>query len=129
MLASDVVVAEEDCRLPTWKWAVASCRLAERRCAWLSARGNAHRYLLTGEEYGAAEAYRRGLVQGVVSVGQAQDRAIALAEMIARQAPLAVQASLASSRRYVLDGFEVAALELSATQVALIATGDAQEGK
>src|SRR4029434_949396 len=60
--------------------------------------GNAMRWLLTGEEFGADEALRIGLVQEVVDAGAERDRAIALAESIAAQAPLGVQATLASSR-------------------------------
>ena len=52
---------------------------------------NAQRYLLTGERWSAAEAYRLGLVQEVVSPGQQYDAAIKVAESIARAAPLAVE--------------------------------------
>src|SRR6185369_16556956 len=44
--------------------------------------GNAMRYLLTGDEFGAAEALRIGLVQEVVEEGRALERAIALADVI-----------------------------------------------
>lgn len=52
---------------------------------------NAHRYLLTGDRWSAAEAYRTGLVQQVVPVGQQYEAAMKLAESIARSAPLGVQ--------------------------------------
>ena len=52
---------------------------------------NAHRYLLTGERWSAAEAYRLGLVQEVVAAGQQYDAAMKVADSIARAAPLAVQ--------------------------------------
>ncbi len=42
--------------------------------------GNAMRWLLTGEEYDAAEAHRIGLVQEVVEPGRQVDRAIELAQ-------------------------------------------------
>src|ERR1051326_5512500 len=58
---------------------------------------NAMRWLLTGDEFGAAEALRIGLVQEVVD-GDPLPRAIALAEVIAAQAPLGVYATLAASR-------------------------------
>src|SRR5262249_25899957 len=50
--------------------------------------GNAMRWLLTGDEFDAAEAYRTGLVQEVVPAGRQVDRAIELAGRIAAQAPL-----------------------------------------
>ena len=57
--------------------------------------GNAMRYLLTGDEIPAAEALRLGLVQEVTEPGSEFERALEIAERIARQAPLGVQASLA----------------------------------
>ena len=61
--------------------------------------GNAMRYMLTGDEWGAAEAYRLGLVQEVTPPGEELDRAIDLANQIAAAAPLGVRATLASSRQ------------------------------
>jgi enoyl-CoA hydratase/carnithine racemase len=66
----------------------------QREVGW----GNAMRWLLTGDEFDAAEALRMGLVQEVVPAGTQLDRAIALAETIAAQAPLGVYATLASGR-------------------------------
>lgn len=59
---------------------------------------NAMRYLLTGDSFSAAEAKAMNLVTEVVPVGRQLDRAIELAERIAAQAPLAIQATLASAR-------------------------------
>jgi enoyl-CoA hydratase len=59
---------------------------------------NAMRYLLTGDRFSAQEAYRLNLVTEVVAVGQELERAIELATKISSQAPLAVQATLASAR-------------------------------
>ena len=61
--------------------------------------GNAMRFLLTAEEFGAAEALRIGLGQEVVPAGAHVQRAADLAHLIAQQAPLGVQATLASARR------------------------------
>lgn len=57
------------------------------------------RFLLTAEESGAAEASRIGLMQEVVPAGAHVQRAADLAHLIAQQAPLGVQATLASARR------------------------------
>jgi enoyl-CoA hydratase len=59
---------------------------------------NAMRWLLTGDEFDAAEALRIGLVQEVVAPGTQLERALALADVVAAQAPLGVYATLASSR-------------------------------
>ena len=61
--------------------------------------GNAMRYMLTGDEWGAAEAYRLGLVQEVTPPGKELDRAIDLANQIVAAAPLGVKATLASARQ------------------------------
>src|SRR3954454_1209643 len=45
--------------------------------------GNAMRYILTGDLFDAAEAYRMGLVQEVVDDGEQFERALAIAERIA----------------------------------------------
>jgi enoyl-CoA hydratase/carnithine racemase len=60
--------------------------------------GNAMRWLLTGETFDAAEAHRIGLVQELVPPGEHVERALKIAEAIAAQAPLAVQATLANAR-------------------------------
>lgn len=59
--------------------------------------GNAMRFVLTAEELGAAEALQIGLVQEVVPAGTHVQRATELARLVARQAPLGVQATLASA--------------------------------
>jgi enoyl-CoA hydratase len=64
---------------------------------------NAMRYLLTGDKFDAQQAKELGIVTEVVPVGFELDRAIELAEKIAAQAPLAVQATLASARASLLD--------------------------
>lgn len=130
MLAADVVIASSDCRfaqLEVKRGIFASqggCFRIVERAGW----GNAQRYLLTGDEFDATEAYRLGLVQEVVQPGDQVNRAVELANRIAAQAPLAVQASLASSRKYAELGMAAAAAELDAVQQDLFATEDAQEG-
>ena len=90
--------------------------------------GNAMRYLLTGDEFNAEEAYRLGLVQEVVEPGQELARAVALAETVAQQAPLGVQGTLASARQALAEGPAAAAASLLPALQALIKTEDAQEG-
>jgi enoyl-CoA hydratase len=60
---------------------------------------NAMRYMLTGDEWGADEARRLGLVQDITPPGKQLDRAIELATKIAAAAPLGVRATLASSHQ------------------------------
>ena len=130
MLAADIVVAADDCRFAQIEVkrgimpaGGATVRMVER-AGW----GNAQRYLLTGDEFGAAEALRLGFVQEVVPAGQQKERALELARRIAEQAPLAVRASLASSRIAVDHGPHAAIREFNAQQARLMATEDAAEG-
>ena len=130
MLAGDIVVAASDTRfgqieikrgiMPTGG---ALIRMVER-AGW----GNAMRYLLTGDEFDASTAHRLGMVQEVVLPGEELGRALAIAERIAAQAPLAVQASLASSRRYAEHGPAAAIAEYETVQRRLAQTEDAAEG-
>lgn len=130
MLAQDIVIAADDCRfaqievkrgvIPTGG---ATMRFVER-AGW----GNAQRYLLTGDEFGAAEALRLGFVQEVVPAGRQLERALEIAQSIAEQAPLAVRASLASSRRYAERGPLGMREDMEVVQKKLAATEDAAEG-
>jgi enoyl-CoA hydratase len=89
---------------------------------------NAMRWLLTGDEFDAAEAHRIGLVQEITEPGEQLARAVALAEVIAAQAPLAVHATLAASR-HALPVSEAAAIARLFPDLApLIASEDMQEG-
>jgi enoyl-CoA hydratase/carnithine racemase len=130
MLAADIVVAADDCRFAQIEVkrgimpaGGATVRMVER-AGW----GNAQRYLLTGDEFGAAEALRLGFVQEVVPAGQEKARAFEIARTIAEQAPLALRASLASSRTAVDLGPHAAIREFNAQQAQLMATQDAAEG-
>jgi enoyl-CoA hydratase len=130
MLASDIVIAADDCRFAQIEVkrgimpaGGATIRMVER-AGW----GNAQRYLLTGDEFNAAEALRLGFVQEVVPAGRQKERALEVARTIAEQAPLAVRASLQSSRLSVEHGPAAAIREFNAEQSRLLATEDAAEG-
>jgi enoyl-CoA hydratase len=93
-----------------------------REAGW----GNAMRYMLTGDKWGADEAHRLGLVQEVTPPGKQLDRAIELANKIAAAAPLGVLATLASARQAV--GNEDAALQaLQPEFQRILKSEDAQE--
>ncbi|MEN2739114.1 crotonase/enoyl-CoA hydratase family protein [Microbacterium sp. X-17] len=90
--------------------------------------GNAMRYILTGDPFGADEAYRMGLVQEVVDDGAQLGAALAIAERIAAQAPLAVQATLANAVTAVRDGDAAAEAALQPALVRLAGSEDSRIG-
>jgi enoyl-CoA hydratase len=90
--------------------------------------GNAMRFLLTAEEFGAEEAMRIGLVQEVVPAPAQLERAIEIAAMIAAQAPLGVQATLANAR-VAREAAEREAIEhLGENVPRVLRSADAAEG-
>ena len=132
LLAADVRVAADDARFAQVEIKRGifpfggGCARWVSTCGW----GNAMRYLLTGDELDAREAERIGLVQEVVPGGAAAvlERALALAGTIAAQAPLGVQATLASARLATAAGEQAAARELLPTLQRLMGSDDAREG-
>src|SRR5262249_8248687 len=130
VLAQDITVAAADTRFAQIeiKRGIFPFGGATLRWVQTSGWGNAMRYLLTGDEFGAEEALRIGLVQEVVPVGRQLERAVELAETVAAQAPLGVRATLASARRTLEEGMAPAARALLPEIVRLMATDDAREG-
>ena len=129
-LACDVVVAADDVRFRQLEigrgilpFGGATVRAAAQ-LGW----GNAMRWLLTAEEFGAAEALRIGLVQEVVPAGRQRDRAVQIARLIAEQAPLGVRGTLANARVARADGVAAATEHLRGLLPGLIASQDAEEG-
>jgi enoyl-CoA hydratase len=130
MLAMDIRVAASDTRFGqievrrgVYPVGGATARL-HREIGW----GNALRYLLTADEIPAAEALRLGLVQEVIETGRQFDRALQIAETVSRQAPLGVQATLASARRARLEGERAAVARLLPDLMPIMASDDAAEG-
>ncbi|WBU38262.1 crotonase/enoyl-CoA hydratase family protein [Homoserinibacter sp. YIM 151385] len=128
-LASDIVVAADSTRFGQIEvgrgilpFGGATIRFP--RLGW----GDAMRWILTGDELDAAEAHRIGLVQELVPHGAQLERAMAIARRIAAQAPLAVQATLASARLAVREGEAAAEARLQPELVRLAQTEDAAIG-
>jgi enoyl-CoA hydratase/carnithine racemase len=130
MLAADIRIAADNCRFGQIEvrrgiYPVGGATLRfTQNIGW----GNSMRYLLTGDEFDAWEAFRMGLVQAVRPVGEQFDHALEIAERIARQAPLGVQATLNSARLAIRDGEKVAAQRLLPDIMPLMASEDVKEG-
>jgi enoyl-CoA hydratase/carnithine racemase len=85
-------------------------------------------YLLTGDEFDSATAFRLGFVQKVVPAGSEFDEAMAIAGRIATVAPLAVRETIRSVRLGVEQGPAAAIAEFDERQAILAASEDAAEG-
>lgn len=96
----------------------------QREIGW----GNAQRYLLTGDEWTAEQAYQWGLVQELVEPGEPFNKAMEIAEKIAKAAPLGVQGSLKSSKVAVSEGQEAAKQRLFPELRPVMASDDVKEG-
>jgi enoyl-CoA hydratase/carnithine racemase len=129
-LASDVVVAADDVRFRQLEIArgILPFGGATVRAAAQLGWGNAMRWLLTAEELGAEEALRIGLVQEVVPAGTHVERAKELAEVIAAQAPLGVQGTLANARVVRRAAEADAVAHLRELLPGILASEDAAEG-
>ena len=104
-LASEVVIAADNSKFGQLEvsrgilpFGGASIRFPEA-AGW----SNAMRYLLTGDHFDSNTAKEMNIVTEVVALGTELDRALELAQKIADQAPLAVQATLASARNQDID--------------------------
>jgi enoyl-CoA hydratase len=130
MLAADVVVAADDCRFSQLevKRGIMATGGATLRMAERAGMGNALLHLLTGDEFGAAEALRLNFVQKVVPAGEQLSEAVRIAEAIAAQAPLAVVATRLNVLKAVEHGPLEAMAEFVAVQQQLSRTEDAAEG-
>jgi enoyl-CoA hydratase len=96
-----------------------------REAGW----GNAMRFILTGDHWGAKEALRMGTVQEVTPNREAAlAKAIEIAKKIAACGPLGIKTSLASSH-LALEDSQTALAKLGEQYRALFATRDFQEGR
>lgn len=95
-----------------------------REAGW----GNAMRYMLTGDTWGAEDAHRMGLVQDITAPGKQLDRAIELAQKVAAAAPLGVRATLASAHQS-LTGEAAAFAALLVDFPRIIKTADPKEAR
>lgn len=99
-LSSDIVIAAKDSKFAQLEVTrgILPFGGGTLRLPKVAGHTKAMRYLLTGDSFGADEALSMGMITEVTEVGEELNRAMALAKKIAAQAPLAVQATLASAR-------------------------------
>ncbi|MDP3748613.1 MAG: crotonase/enoyl-CoA hydratase family protein [Phenylobacterium sp.] len=130
MLAGDIVVAADNARLCQMesKRGIAPLGGAHFRYVTRAGWGDAMYHLLLCDEFTAAEAHRIGLVQEVVAPGQQVERAMELAAIIARNAPLGIQVTKEAGLKFIEAGERAAIDVIPAIRARVMESQDAKEG-
>jgi enoyl-CoA hydratase len=130
MLAGDIVVAADDCRFCQMeaKRGIAPLGGAHFRFITRAGWGDAMYHLLLCDEFSSAEAHRIGLVQEVVPAGRQVERAMQLAQIIARNAPLGIQVTKEAGRKFIAAGEKAAIDAIPAIRARVMGSADAAEG-
>ena len=130
MLNADIRVAASDTR-----FAMLEVRRGFFPCGGATFRlprdigwSNAMRYLLTGDQWTAEDAYRMGLVQYVTEPGKQLEKAMELAKKVASAAPLGVRSILQNSRLAEKQGEEAAKKIIYQTVSEVMKSDDMKEG-
>lgn len=130
MLNSDVRIAADNTRFAQLevKRGIYACGGATIRLVQEMGWGNAQRYLLTGDEWSAQEAYRLGMIQELTEPGREYEVALDIARRIAKAAPLGVYGSLKSSLTARQQGEPAALKRLFPDLRPVMQSEDVQEG-
>jgi enoyl-CoA hydratase/carnithine racemase len=130
MLAADIVVAADTARFSQMesKRGIAPLGGAHFRFLTRTGWGNAMYHLMLCDEFDARRALEIGLVQEVVPFGQHVDRAVELAQRIAKNAPLGIRAMKQAALRYLEAGEAAAVAAIPTIRDQVMGTEDAKEG-
>jgi len=130
MLAGDIVVAADSSRFCQMeaKRGIAPLGGAHLRYVSRAGWGNAMYHLMLCDEFGAEEAFRIGFVQEVVPHGTQIERAMEIAGLIAKNAPLGVQVTKAAAYEFIASGEQAAIDFLPELRARVMDTDDAREG-
>ena len=130
MLAGDIVIAADSARFCQMeaKRGIAPLGGAHLRYVSRAGWGNAMYHLMLCDEFGAQEAYRIGFVQEVVPHGDQVDRAMEVAGLISRNAPLGVQVTKEAAYEFIASGEQAAIDFLPTLRARVMDTDDAKEG-
>ena len=112
MLAGDIVVAADDARFCQMesKRGIAPLGGAHFRYLTRAGWGDAMYHLFLCDEFNAARAHKIGFVQEVVAPGQQVGRAMEIAQLIAKNAPIGIQVTKEAALKYIEAG-ETAAID------------------
>ncbi|UPK23544.1 crotonase/enoyl-CoA hydratase family protein [Bradyrhizobium sp. 195] len=130
MLAGDIVVAAADSRFCQMESRRGIAPLGGAHFRFLSRAGwgDAMYHLFLCDEVSAERAHAIGLVQEVVPAGEQVARAMALAAIIARNAPLGIQVTKEAAAKYVEGGEAAAIAYIPEIRARVLGSADAKEG-
>ena len=130
MLAGDIVIAAEGSRFCQMEAKRGIAPLAGGHFRFLSRAGwgDAMYHLFLCDEFSAERAQAIGLVQEVVPPGEQIERAMALAAIIARNAPLGIQVTKEAAAKYVEGGEAAAIAYIPNIRGRVLGSADAKEG-
>ena len=130
MLAADIVIAADTARFCQMesKRGIAPLAGAHFRFLQRTGWGNAMYHLMLCDEFDAQRALQLGLVQEVVPFGKHIDRAMEIAHLIAKNAPIGLRAMKEAALRYVETGEAAAIAAIPRIRERVFATEDAKEG-
>lgn len=130
MLASDIVIAADTarfCQLES-KRGIAPLGGAHFRYLTRTGWGNAMYHLFLCDEFDAQEAYRCGFVQEVHPYGRHRERALEIAQLICKVAPIGLRVTKAAALTYVEHGEQAAIAAIPAVRERVFASEDFKEG-
>ncbi len=129
-MTCDIIIAGESAKFgqPEVKIGIMPGGGGTQRLTRAAGKYKALRYILTGDLFGAKEAFDMGLVSEIVPDAEVEKRAVDMARQIAALSPLAIQ----QAKEAVLRGMDAAldtglALETKAIQL-LFSSQDQKEG-
>jgi enoyl-CoA hydratase/carnithine racemase len=130
MLAGDIVVAADDCRFCQMesKRGIAPLGGAHFRFVSRTGWGNAMYHLFLCDEFSAQRAYQIGLVQEVVAPGRQIERAMEIAELVAKNAPIGIQVTKEAALKYIDAGERAAIDYIPRIKDRVLNSEDAREG-
>ncbi len=130
MLAADIVVAADTARFCQMesKRGIAPLGGAHFRFLTRTGWGNAMYHLMLCDEFDAQRALQIGLVQEVVPFGKHVERAMELAQRIARNAPLGLRAMKEAALTYIAAGEAAAVAAIPTVRDRVMSSRDAAEG-
>ena len=130
MLASDIVIAADTarfCQLES-KRGIAPLGGAHFRYLTRTGWGNAMYHLFLCDEFDAQEAYRCGFVQEVHPYGRHRERALEIAHLICKVAPIGLRVTKAAALTYIEQGEKAAIDVIPKVRETVFATEDFKEG-